>query len=255
MVRQQPAKKNGGTVRVLLYGADASRLESEIAAYPNLQLVRRNPDIIVSYGGDGTLLHSELEWPGVPKVPVLNSQRGYRCIPHPAAQVIEGLAQGRLMSTLYTKLACTVWRDGVANLCVAALNEINVQMGRINSAVRFKLWINGEPYDSGRELLGDGFLVCTPFGSTAYFSALTHAAFFEGIGLAFKATKERISHLVVPEHYTMRLQITRGPAVLAHDAALQFTELTAGDMLDIEKHPLSATILTCEPVQRPDVPF
>lgn len=242
-------------VRVMLYGAEADRLLAELARYPNLELISDNPDIIVCYGGDGTLLHAELEWPGVPKVPVLHSQRGYRCIPHPPEQVIAGLAQGRLLRNYYTKLACTVCRNGAGEQHFAALNEINVHMGRINSAVRFNLTINNQPYEEGREILGDGFVVCTPFGSTAYFSAITQVVFYEGIGLAFKATNEHINHMVLPESYTVRLKITRGPAVLAHDSAVAYVELRAGDELEVRKHGQSATILTCDPVRRPDVPF
>ncbi len=241
--------------RVLLYGAEAGRLEPEIRRHRGLLLVDDAPDVVVCYGGDGTLLHAELAFPGVPKVPVLNSQRGYRCITHPIEEVLTGLSEHRLVRNLYTKIACRVARGGVPMETLVALNEINAHMGRINSAVRFKLWINGQEYEEGREILGDGFLVCTPFGSTAYFSAITKAAFYEGIGLAFKAANERISHMVVPENFKLRLQITRGPAVLAHDSSLNYLDLEAGDEIEVRKHGQGAVILTCDPVQRLDEPF
>lgn len=242
-------------MRVMLYGAEAHLLIPEIGHHTNLEIVTDEPDVIICYGGDGTLLHAELEWPGRPKVPVLHSQRGYRCIPHPPSQVIAGLAQGRLLRNFYTKLDCTVFRGQAGSQHFNALNEVNVHMGRINSAVRFDLSINGQPFEEGREILGDGFVVCTPFGSTAYFSAITHVVFYEGIGVAFKATNEHINNMVLPESYTVRLRITRGPAVLAHDSALAYVQLRAGDELEVKKHKQSATILTCDPVRRPDEPF
>ena len=243
------------STRILLYGIRAQRIQEELRQYPNLELVTERPDVVVSYGGDGTLLHAELDYPSVPKVPILNSKRGHRCIPHPPAQVIAGLAAGRLVSTTYTKLACTILRQDGRPHEITALNEINVHMGRINSAVRFKLWLNGQPYENGEEILGDGFLVCTPFGSTAYFSAITRAVFFEGIGIAFKATTEKTNHIVMPESYSLHLEITRGPAVLAYDAALDYLTLDAGDELEVKRHSQGATILTCGPVQRLDEPF
>jgi NAD+ kinase len=243
------------TKRVLLFGAEADCLQAELGRHGNLEVVTEAPDVILCYGGDGTLLHAEFEWPTIPKVPILNSDRGHRCITHPSAEVIEGLAADRLLSTRYTKLSCCLKQRGREERRISALNEINVHMGRINSAVRFRLSLNGHPYEDGLEILGDGFLICTPFGSTAYYSAITRAAFYEGIGIAFKSTNEHTNHLVVPESYTIAVKVSRGPAVLAYDSAQDYVELREGDSLEITKHPQGATILTCAPVQRPDEPF
>ncbi len=128
-------------------------------------------------------------------------------------------------------------------------------MDRINSAVRFKLWIDDKPYLGGTEILGDGFLICTPFGSTAYYSHLTRGEFSQGIGLAFKATSAHTNHLVLPDEVRVRMLITRGPAVLAFDSSEEYTPLEDGDELTVHKHPESAHILTCDPVTRLDEPF
>jgi NAD+ kinase len=243
--------------RVALYGAQAHLLEAEFARHPNLHLVEGNPDVVVCYGGDGTLLSAEMRWPGLPKVPILNSRRGHRCIPHPPREVIAGLAEGRLVANVYTKLSSMVYRDGnaITQEPLLALNEINVHMGRVNSAVRFQLWINDEPYEEGLEVLGDGLVVCTPFGSTAYFSKITHGIFSKGIGIAFKATTEPVNHLVLPGSVVVRVQITRGPAVLAVDSSHDYIDLDEGDEIVTRKHPHGATILTCGPVRRLDEPF
>ncbi|MBI1319432.1 MAG: hypothetical protein GC168_10870 [Candidatus Hydrogenedens sp.] len=243
--------------RVLLYGAEAGSLQMEVARHPALELVTSDPDIVVCFGGDGTLLAAELEYPGLPKVPILNSLRGHRCIPHPPAEVIEGLAKGALASNEYTKLSCDVYLSdsrGIGSR-LTALNEFSVHMGRINSAVRFKMFLNDEPYDGGIEILGDGFLVCTPFGSTAYFNKLTRGVFTKGIGIAFKATTEHTNHLVLPSDVAIRILITRGPAQLAYDSSMDIVTLEAGDELLLRKHIHGATILTCGPVKRLDEPF
>lgn len=243
--------------KVVLYGAQAHLLEAEIARHANLCLVDADPDVVVCYGGDGTLLSAEMHWPGLPKVPILNSRRGHRCIPHPPREVIAGLAEGRLVANVYTKLSSVVYRDGVpvTPAPLLALNEINVHMGRVNSAVRFQLWINDEPYEEGLEVLGDGLVVCTPFGSTAYFSKITHGIFSKGIGIAFKATTEPVNHLVLPGSVVVRVQITRGPAVLAVDSSHDYIDLDEGDEIVTRKHHHGATILTCGPVRRLDEPF
>ena len=243
--------------RVTLFGAHAGELEPQVESHDNLELVDEHPDVIVSYGGDGTLLAAELRWPGVPKVPILNSTRGHRCIPHPAGDVIAHLAGGLLVEQHYTKLECSIQRANAREprCYVTALNEINVHMARINSAVRFKAWLNNEPLDGGVEILGDGFLLCTPFGSTAYFNKLTHCVFWEGLGIAWNAANQYSSHFVVPESTVIRITITRGPALLAFDSADQFFELEEGDELETRKHARGATLLTCGPVKVPSLPF
>ncbi len=243
--------------RVQLFGAQANRLRTNFERFPELELVDADPDVIVCYGGDGTLLAAETQFPGLPKVPILNSRRGHRCIPHPPVEVIEGLAKGTLTVNEYTKLACEVKlrANPEKTLELAALNEFATHMGRINSAVRFQIWINGEPYDEAVEILGDGFIVCTPFGSTAYFNKLTRGVFSKGIGIAFKATTEHTNHLVLPSDTLIRILITRGPAQLAYDSAPEILDLDAGDELLFYRHPQSAMILTYGPVKRLDEPF
>jgi len=244
-------------VRLRLFGTHAGALEEEIRQHANLEIVEDDPGVIVCYGGDGTLLAAELAYPGIPKVPILNSRRGHRCIPHPAAEIFQGLAAGRLVSNRYTKIQAGVMRGGKPLFpeTLVALNEFNVHMGLINSAVRFQLWLNGDAYEEGEEVLGDGFVVCTPFGSTAYFAQITRGIFTRGIGIAFKCTNAHVDHLVLPDDTEFRIRITRGPAVLAFDSADQYVSLEEEDELQVCRHPLGATILTCGPVKRLDEPF
>jgi NAD+ kinase len=244
-------------VQLALFGAQAESLTDAVAEHENLALVTSEPDVVVCFGGDGTLLAAELKWPGIPKVPVLNSRRGHRCIPHPAEEVLEGLATHQLNANHYTKIEGEVLRGGkrVHTDKMVALNEFNVHMGLINSAVRFQLWLNGDPYDNGGEFLGDGFVVCTPFGSTAYYAQITRGIFAKGIGIAFKSTNAHIDHLVLPDDTECRIQITRGPAVMAFDSSDEYVSLEEGDELLVRKHAQGATILTCGPLKRLDQPF
>lgn len=257
MVLPPQAMHDADAIPLALFGFSADALLDTVRKHPNLTVVDRDPEVVVCFGGDGTLLAAELAFPGIPKVPVLNSRRGHRCIPRPAEEVLEGLAAGRLVANRYTKIRAEVHRDGHALHPgeLVALNEFNVHMGLINSAVRFQLWLNGDPYDEGRELLGDGFVVCTPFGSTAYFAQITRGIFTKGIGIAFKSTKAHVDHVVVPDDTEFRIRITRGPAVLAFDSADQYVPMEEGDDLIVRKHAQAAIILTCGPVKRLDEPF
>lgn len=238
---------------VVLFGAQAGDLREEIRKHPLLRIVGTDPEVVICFGGDGTLLAAELRWPGVPKVPIRNSRRGRRCLSHPAPEVIERLANNRLVATEFLKLECAVYHGGETEpTCyLTAMNEFNVHMGRINSAVRFKLWLNDEAYQEGEEVLGDGFVICTPFGSTAYFNQITRGLFHAGLGIAFKYTAEHTNHLIVPEETVVRARITRGPAVLAFDNAPEYFDIEEGDELVIQRHARPAVLLTWESIRHP----
>ena len=244
-------------MKVLLFGAEADSLRPEIESRGVFELVEHAPDVVVCFGGDGTLLSAELRWPGVPKVPIRNSRRGNRCIPHPPADVVNHLAEGRLARTEYVKLACDVRRaaGGAPPDNVSAMNEINVHNGRIHSAVRFSLSLNEEAYEDGAEIIGDGFVISTPFGSTAYFKQITHGIFYSGLGVAFKNASERISHIVVPDETCVRVRITRGPAILAFDNAPNHFDLEQGDEVVVRKHDHPAVLLTWRPMTHPSDEF
>jgi len=243
--------------QVLLYGPGAQELGGEVSAHPGLTIVESSPDVVICYGGDGTLLAAEAEWPGIPKVPVLNSRIGHHCIHEDINEVIARLARDELVANKFSKLRCAIHcRDHTEpGHTLTPLNEISVQKKRINSAVRFQLWIDGEEYAHGLEIVGDGFIVCTPFGSTAYFSKITRGAFMRGMGIAFCASDQRTNHIVVPPKTRIRLRITRGPAILAHDSSQEYVELTEGDELVVRKHPHGATLLPCGPARSLDKPF
>lgn len=240
---------------VRLFGADAEELRPAIHEHRTLALLdtetENAADVVVCYGGDGTLLSAELKWPGVPKVPIRNSRRGHRMMDHPPEEILQRLAQNSLVPTEFLKVRCRV-RAGGDEYTLRALNEINIQLARTNSAVRFQMWIDDEPFEHGVEIIGDGFLVSTPFGSTAYYKQITRGIFYTGLGIAFKFTSELINHFVVKEESVIRARITRGPASLAADNAPEEIHLLDGDEMVIAKDPQNAVVLAWEALRRPN---
>ncbi|MCX8066187.1 MAG: hypothetical protein N3G21_13640 [Candidatus Hydrogenedentes bacterium] len=246
------------SIRVMLFGNGVESLIPICKKYSRIKLVTENPEFIITFGGDGTLISAELSYPCVPKVPILNSSRGHRCIPHPPEEVIRRLAEGRLIPYRYTKLQCTIYIGGNADpaTTIEALNEVIVEKGRINTALRFKLWIDGISYEGNeREILGDGFMISTPFGSTAYFSNVTRGIFWRGIGVAFMATNEPVTHMILPEESVLEVKITRGPAVLAHDNSQEFVALNTGDIIVARKSPQDAIIYSYGILKHQSEPF
>lgn len=237
-------------MNVLLYGHESEKLRPLVEKHAGLKLVAKSPDTVVCFGGDGTLLAAERLWPGIPKVPLRNSRRGVRCIAAPPEGVIAQLAAGKLLPQPQLKLACRLeFADGKRPAQeLVALNEVSGHMGRVTSSLRYRVWFDGRAYGSApdHEIIGDGFVVCSPFGSTAYFNQITRGIFWQGIGVAFKYTNEQTTHIIVPEDTTVRVQITRGPAVIAHDSAPEILDADAGDTLTIRRAEETAVLLMPE---------
>lgn len=240
-------------MKVALFGARIEDIASDIARCPEIDLVEQQPEVVVCFGGDGTLLAAEQRWPSVPKVPIRNSRHGNRCIAHPPREVIERLIANQLVRTEYLKLGGVLRgpKHTQPGHVLRAMNEFNVHMARINSAVRFKLWIDDESYGPDLEVLGDGFVISTPFGSMAYYNHITRGFFRQGIGIAFKSTSEHTNHLVVAESSVVRILITRGPALLAQDNSHDFLNILEGDELIVQRLGQPAVILTWDAMRYP----
>lgn len=221
--------------RILVLGSEAASLWPAVRD-AGFAVVSEAPDVVLTYGGDGLLLHSEREWPGVPKLPLRNSRRGRKCEPRTVQEALERLARGDLVAVRQTKVraeARSEFRIG--------LNDIIVHNSRPTSTVRCRVRIDGEPF--GGEVVGDGVVVATPFGSTAYYRSITRSIFHAGLGVAFNNSTEPVDHVVLPETAEIRVAITRGPALVAADNDPDPIPLDEGDEVAIRRHDAEAVIL------------
>jgi NAD+ kinase len=221
--------------RVLVLGQGTDEL-MPLFIEKGLEIVDESPDLVVTYGGDGLLLGSERTWPGVPKLPLRNSRHGKKCEPRQVEDALERLLSGTLHLTRFLKLQAEA--QGAQQV---GLNDVMVHNSAPTSSVRYDVWIDDVEY--GREIVGDGVVVATPFGSTAYYRSITRGIFRLGIGLAFNNSTEQVDHMVLPEESVIRIRITRGPAVVVADNNPESIALGEGDEVTIRRHEGAATIL------------
>jgi len=197
----------------------------------SIEFVEEKPDVVITHGGDGALLGAEREFPGVPKFPIRDIRTAPLCEEHSGYDKMVGLLiQGKLKKTTLIKIEART-----KDKKLKAVNDIFVHNLDPVSAIRYKVWIDGRPYAD--EIVGDGVGVATVHGSTAYYKSITHSVFRVGIGLAFSNSTELVNHLVLPESSFIRIQITRGPAVLVADNNPEKIELAKDDIVEISKIP------------------
>lgn len=192
-------------MKVLLVGKSAQDIK-ELLEDMGFSIVTQDADVIISYGGDGTLLFAEREYPGIPKLPIRNSQFCNKCLRHEDKKILEDLLAGKLKLKEYKKLHMKFnGKD------FYALNDFVIRNEHPIHSIRFKVNVGHQLF------IGDGIVVSTPFGSTAYFKSITGESFDEGIGVAFNNTTEKIGPIYLNKDENVKFQLVRGKANLSFD--------------------------------------
>ncbi len=220
--------KNLKRVKVV-FRLDPSTVK-KVLTEEGFDVVDENPDFVVCYGGDGTVLFGEREYPEVPKLILKTSRvcRPYDYDPKKLREYLKKIKSGDYQIHSEMKLETTA-----KGKKLVGLNEIQIHLKLPIYAVRFSFSVNGTKYD---ELIGDGVIVSTPFGATGYYKATGGEFFEKGIGISFNNLHNRNeSSLVVPEDSVIRLTITRGPAWLLADNNEDFIALDAENSVKIQK--------------------
>jgi len=225
-------------MRVALVGRDAAELLPLIREI-GLEVDEGHPEVVISYGGDGTFLGAEHQWPGVPKLAIRHSRMCTKCSVHDDAAVLQRLTRGEVSRTVLMKLAGAAKGKNLLAINDVTLNKVSPVTG-----VRYRVWINEQAYSG--EIVGDGLVASTPFGSTAYYRSITRSFFRSGIGVAFNNSTEQVDHLVLRETDRLHIVIRRGPAVLCADNSPETVRLEEGDEAWIAKAEETAILLAAD---------
>jgi len=184
-----------------------------------------SPDIVISFGGDGTALRAERLYPGTPRVMIKHSSVCARCPDHDFTVLLEAIRRGEYKVVRQIKVEAV--KDDKR---VVGLNEVNVHH-QLPFAVRLSVRAGGE--DIGENVICDGVVCATPYGSSGYFHSITGYSFSEGLGVAFIAPTKPIESRIVKETETIRVSVVRGPGLLLADNDTDMIPLKTGDEVHI----------------------
>ncbi len=218
--------------RIVGVGKDASAERLLLAGLRSIghSPVKRNPEIVVSLGGDGSLLKAERLYPGVPKLPVRDRSICEKCGDGRLGALLNAALSGKLAVKEYGKLEGRVLRKGRPVFRGMAANDVVVRNDKPYHALRFSLRINSRPVDG--IMVGDGIVVSTSFGSTGYFHSVTGRHFKEGlVGVAFN-NPMRGRAPVIGKALRVRLKIERNPAVVCLDNDRRIFLAREGDVVE-----------------------
>lgn len=227
-------------MNVLLYGRYGdypSEIEAVVKAH-NVTIVKENPDLIITFGGDGTLVGAERDYPGIPKLPLKDSRLCHRCVPLTPEQTLQAFSENKLELVEFAKLEAK-FNDQT----LLALNDVIIRNTSPNIALRFDVHADGSDLPG---LIGDGMVVATPFGSSGYYHSITKQEFKTGIGIAFNNLCDSVTPLFISINTDERIvvTVTRGPGTLSCDNSPKLIELSEGMKIEIGMSTQSAKIYT-----------
>ena len=140
----------------------------ECAAFANLLTLARQSDLLLVFGGDGSLLRVAREIDGV-ATPILGVNLGRLgfLTAISSSQLPESLRKiwnGQFLIEPREMIDARAQHQG-RNLQMAALNDIVITHGAVPRVIELQVSVSGEPLTRYR---GDGLVVSSPTGSTAY---------------------------------------------------------------------------------------
>jgi len=207
-------------------------------------------DLMVTLGGDGTLLHVGRRFVGS-NIPILGINLGRLgfLTGVPAGHMLQGVETvlnggGHIIH--HFSLHAQGWRDGAPLGGGIAINDVVLQRNRHPRMIEYEMKVEGEFVFRVR---ADGLVLATPAGSTAYAlsagSAIVHPE-LDAISVA-PVCPHTLSNrpIVVPAGNIIELRLTEVPAPAALNLDGQMClELQEGDIVRVEKgKPVQLTYL------------
>ncbi len=206
-------------------------------------------DVVLSLGGDGTLLRAVHRTAplGIPVLGINLGRLGYLTevegswIRNSLQRIISGQydVERRMM------IRGVVTRDGEEIISIDALNDIYLYRNIMSQVVDVIIYVDEELVSTSR---GDGLIVSTPTGSTAY-SLSAGGPIIDpesDVFLLVMICPHRIDQrpLIIPSHKTLRLifDMSYGPASIFMDGDI-ITQLRPKDKLTIMRSPHQALLV------------
>lgn len=214
-------------MKIKIYARDREKLpclKKKILKLNPKARFSNKPDIIICFGGDGTLLHAEKLNPQVPKLVIRDKSICKTCNTGDLKTILTKFFKNQYEIKDEIKI------EAIAkNKKLIATNDVVIRNADQHHAIRFEVKTDREKIDA----IGDGVVVATPFGSTAYYNSITRNTIKKGIGIAFNNTTEEIKPINTEKN--IKIKIKRNKAYLTSDNHSKKIILQEGDEIIIQK--------------------
>ena len=217
-------------LKVKLVGRNLDDLRPLLTPYP-VKLLEpgdaETPELVICHGGDGSLLGAERDFPDIPKFAIRDRRNNPKCPQHDEQLLLQKLFSAKIDVHYLPKLTATTETDE----CLDGINDIVVSREVHLGAIRTRIRENGRILR--HQVISDGVVFCTAFGSTGYFQSITRGNFQRGVGIAFSNSMDGDSFTVLPEDAALELELLRGPACVVADNNPRILHLADGARLKL----------------------
>ncbi len=257
VAREDALQLSGDTVRRFDSAGITVRLPAELAAWldgtPSSREELEQVDLIVSIGGDGTMLRAcQLAAPH--QVPVLGVRMGRfgfitQVAPSELPQALERVLQNNCGMESRLMAACTVMRGDTCVYRSLAVNDVVISRGPIARMLHIGTRIDGKPLAT---YSADGVVVATPTGSTAY-SLSAGGALVDPcceVLLLTPVCAHTLSArpIIIPAHRRIQLTADAGGDAMALQIDGWTTwQITSEDVVTVERAVERANVISFDP--------
>lgn len=205
---------------------------------------RTTVDFVLAFGGDGTLLHIAKLFPQEcpPVIPFSMGSLGFLTpfLADDYRKVIDDLIRGYFYVTQRTRLLCDIKHKNGTTNTIQAMNDIVLTSPDTGSVCAIECTIDGEYFTT---IYGDGLIVATSTGSTAYNlsagGAMVHPSVSTIIWSPICAHSLNAHPLVLPDSVELGMRIAqhaRGDSyIVACDS--NKTDVHKGEFISIKISP------------------
>ena len=206
------------------------------------------PDLIIIVGGDGTFLSGARCYApqNIPLLGVNSGNLGFltQMSPDYMERNIEKLYSGdyRIEERLMLKAV-----DDISNptKIFTAMNDIVIKRGALSRPVVLSVYVKDHKVN---DFLGDGLIVSTPTGSTAYNLSVGGPIIIPGMGVIvlspISSHSLALRPIVIPDDQIVKIVITNKPEISYLNAdGQEYTELSEGDVIYVMKSPHKAKLI------------
>jgi len=200
-----------------------------------INIYKKDLNLVISHGGDGSLLGAEREFPDIPKLAIRSSNICTKCYRIDDLQnILESIKLRHITPHQYIKLEASF-----NNKKLIALNEINIKCSHPNLALRFSYSIGDTHINN---IIADGIIVSTAFGSSGYYKSIARTIFYQGMGIAVINPTEPLLNQIVADDNIISITIDRENAFICADNNPKIHTLKPGDTVTIKKYSKPALI-------------
>ncbi|MCK5476933.1 MAG: NAD(+)/NADH kinase [Candidatus Aenigmarchaeota archaeon] len=205
-------------MKIAFFGSKDDEFIDQLAKKYNFEIVQKNPNAVVCIKGDGTILFAEGMLPGIPKLTIRNKNHiGNKCIYdiEEIDEVFSKFMQKKYTIKKHSKIQC-VFKNHKIN----ALNEIQLHNIITTKALRFSILAreNNKILFEEKNIIGDGCIFSTPFGSSGYFTSVGGKKFEKGLGVGLNNPFNRNEKaFYFNEKVVFEFSLDRGSAYLLYD--------------------------------------